>query len=223
MLRAGEPMPLRVRAYLARLSHPGLSCPKEQGRHSVRVFRTRARSRRSRSHSCPVIAEPELDLNGVLHALIERARYDLVIDYGQPPDPPLGQRIKSWAAAIVARAANARREETSKKENHSMNCQDHFYRNADPRLVNRRWFLEQCGVGLGAIALGDLLKGDGYAAGPEKKPWADDSAGSQGPSSRAQGQAGACSCSWPGRRAISRCSTTSRNWPGSTARFRRPS
>ncbi len=49
-----------------------------------------------------------------------------------------------------------------------MNCQDYLYRNADPRLVNRRWFLEQCGVGLGAIALGDLLKGDGYAAGPEK-------------------------------------------------------
>ena len=49
-----------------------------------------------------------------------------------------------------------------------MNCQDHLYRNADRRLVNRRWFLEQCGVGLGAIALGDLLKADGYAAGPDK-------------------------------------------------------
>src|SRR5262245_41987348 len=45
-----------------------------------------------------------------------------------------------------------------------MNCQDYLYRNADRRLVNRRWFLEQCGVGLGAIALGDLLKTDGYAA-----------------------------------------------------------
>src|SRR5271157_2699021 len=38
-----------------------------------------------------------------------------------------------------------------------MNCQDHFYREADPRQVTRRWFLEQCGVGLGAIALGQLL------------------------------------------------------------------
>jgi hypothetical protein len=38
-----------------------------------------------------------------------------------------------------------------------MNCQDHLYRNADPRQVTRRWFLEQCGVGLGAIALGQLL------------------------------------------------------------------
>jgi len=45
-----------------------------------------------------------------------------------------------------------------------MNCQDSFYRCADPRLVTRRWFFEQCGVGLGAIALGHLLQGEGYAA-----------------------------------------------------------
>jgi hypothetical protein len=45
-----------------------------------------------------------------------------------------------------------------------MNCQDYLYSNADPRQVNRRWFLEQCGVGLGAIALGQLMQRDGYAA-----------------------------------------------------------
>lgn len=42
-----------------------------------------------------------------------------------------------------------------------MNCQDRYYRQVyrqvDPRLVARRWFLQQCGVGLGAIALGHLL------------------------------------------------------------------
>ena len=37
-----------------------------------------------------------------------------------------------------------------------MNCQDHLYRHADPRQVTRRWFLEQCGVGLGAITLRQL-------------------------------------------------------------------
>ncbi len=37
----------------------------------------------------PGDAEPTLDLNAVLHALIERGRYDLVIDYRQPPQPPL--------------------------------------------------------------------------------------------------------------------------------------
>src|SRR5260370_15738204 len=38
-----------------------------------------------------------------------------------------------------------------------MNCQDHLYRNADPKLVSRRWFFQECGVGLGAIALSQLL------------------------------------------------------------------
>jgi hypothetical protein len=38
-----------------------------------------------------------------------------------------------------------------------MNCQDHLYRHADPKLVTRRWFFRECGVGLGAIALGNLL------------------------------------------------------------------
>src|SRR5579864_2270433 len=45
-----------------------------------------------------------------------------------------------------------------------MNCQDHYYRNADPKLVTRRWFFQQCGVGLGAMALGHLLREGGYAA-----------------------------------------------------------
>jgi Protein of unknown function (DUF1501) len=49
-----------------------------------------------------------------------------------------------------------------------VSCQDYLYRNTNRRLTNRRWFLEQCGVGLGAIALSDLLKGDGYAAGTDE-------------------------------------------------------
>ncbi len=38
-----------------------------------------------------------------------------------------------------------------------MNCQDHLYKNMDPKSVARRWFLERCGIGLGGIALGELL------------------------------------------------------------------
>lgn len=45
-----------------------------------------------------------------------------------------------------------------------MNCQDRLYRNADLRAVSRRWFLQQCGVGLGAVALGQLMRENGYAA-----------------------------------------------------------
>src|SRR4051812_41262922 len=45
-----------------------------------------------------------------------------------------------------------------------MNCQDYRYRGADPKLVARRWFLKECGVGLGAIALANLTAGMSPAA-----------------------------------------------------------
>src|SRR6478752_7231057 len=38
----------------------------------------------------------------------------------------------------------------------TMSCQDHLYRNIPPRSLARRWFLKECGVGLGSIALGQL-------------------------------------------------------------------
>lgn len=46
-----------------------------------------------------------------------------------------------------------------------MNCQDNFYRqlNRPAKEVSRRWFLQQCGVGLGSIALGSLMQQDGFA------------------------------------------------------------
>src|SRR2546426_3535554 len=45
-----------------------------------------------------------------------------------------------------------------------MNCQTHLYRGQNPMLITRRWFFEQCGVGLGAIALGQLFRQSGWAA-----------------------------------------------------------
>jgi len=51
-----------------------------------------------------------------------------------------------------------------------MNCQDHLYRNQDPKQVSRRWFIEQCGVGLGAMAFGHLLQTPGFAAGLQDAP-----------------------------------------------------
>jgi hypothetical protein len=45
-----------------------------------------------------------------------------------------------------------------------MNCQDHLYRGQDANLVARRWFFRQCGVGLGTIALGELLRDQARAA-----------------------------------------------------------
>jgi hypothetical protein len=45
-----------------------------------------------------------------------------------------------------------------------MNCQDHLYYGQNPREITRRWFFQQCGVGLGAIALGTLFRENGMAA-----------------------------------------------------------
>ena len=45
-----------------------------------------------------------------------------------------------------------------------MNCQSHLCRGLDPKLITRRWFFQQCGVGLGAIALGTLFRENGWAA-----------------------------------------------------------
>jgi hypothetical protein len=45
-----------------------------------------------------------------------------------------------------------------------MSCQDHLYRGMHPRDVSRRWFFQQCGVGVGAAALMHLMAEAGYAA-----------------------------------------------------------
>lgn len=45
-----------------------------------------------------------------------------------------------------------------------MNCQDHLYRHQDPAQRSRRWFLEQCGVGLGSMALAGLMADQSYAS-----------------------------------------------------------
>jgi hypothetical protein len=44
-----------------------------------------------------------------------------------------------------------------------MNCQHQLYKGQDPNLVTRRWFFRDCAVGLGAIALAQLLQENGWA------------------------------------------------------------
>ncbi len=38
-----------------------------------------------------------------------------------------------------------------------MNCHDHLYACSNPRVNSRRWFLKECGLGLGKMALASLL------------------------------------------------------------------
>ena len=46
-----------------------------------------------------------------------------------------------------------------------MNCHFSFHRNQHPTALSRRWFLKECGIGLGAVALHSLL-GDYAVAAP---------------------------------------------------------
>lgn len=46
--------------------------------------------------------EPTLSLNQLLHDLYERARYDLAIDYSQPPTPPLHDDDAAWARQLLS-------------------------------------------------------------------------------------------------------------------------
>jgi hypothetical protein len=51
--------------------------------------------------------EPMLDLGDLLHRSYDEARYDLRIDYGRPPDPPLPQETAAWAVECVGRGGAA--------------------------------------------------------------------------------------------------------------------
>jgi len=44
-----------------------------------------------------------------------------------------------------------------------MACHDSTYRGLSPQQISRRWFFEQCGVGLGAVALSELMGGTARA------------------------------------------------------------
>jgi Protein of unknown function (DUF4058) len=49
----------------------------------------------------PGDAEPVTDLNTVLRALYDRARFDLRLDYTKPPVPPLAEPDAAWARDLL--------------------------------------------------------------------------------------------------------------------------
>jgi hypothetical protein len=102
LLRGGKPMPLAI-------SHP------VESDYRILVSRgaTRPRAKlyafgvRQPIPAIPIPLSPKdpetsLELNTVLHALYERARFDLVLDYTNPPVPPLEEEDAAWARAIVS-------------------------------------------------------------------------------------------------------------------------
>jgi hypothetical protein len=100
LLRAGDPMPTvgpRVRSDYSILVSRGYRRPKADlipfsVRDPIPPFPLPLRRGES---------ELTVELGRVVHALYDRASYDLRIDYGRAPVPPLAQDDAEWARALV--------------------------------------------------------------------------------------------------------------------------
>ena len=101
LLRAGEPMPVIgppvVSDYRMLVSRGSRRPHAQLHAWSVR--------QRIPTFALPLLkgdAEPIVDLGAVLHALYDRARFDLRLDYTQPPVPTLTDDDVAWARSLVA-------------------------------------------------------------------------------------------------------------------------
>lgn len=100
LLRAGEPLPVigkPVRSDYRILVSRGSQRPKAQ----LYTFNLRQPIPTFPLPLLPGDDEPLVDLNVILHALYARARFDLRLDYTQPPAPPLGDQDAAWARALI--------------------------------------------------------------------------------------------------------------------------
>jgi len=100
LLRAGEPMPLRrktIRTDYRILVSRGATRP----RAKLFTFNVRQPIPVIPIPLLPQDVEPELDLGALVHALYDRARFDLRLNYSQPPVPPLSKGKMDWARTIV--------------------------------------------------------------------------------------------------------------------------
>ena len=94
LLRAGEPMPLErkpPRTDYRILVSRGATHPKAK----LSTFNVRQPIPSIPIPLLPEDDEPDLDLGAVLHALYDRARFDLRLNYAKPPVPPLRRRSRT--------------------------------------------------------------------------------------------------------------------------------
>ena len=100
LLRAGEPMPVigaQVKSDYRLLMSRGTHRP----RAVLIAFMLRQPIPAFTLPLLPGDAEPEVALNSILHDLYRRARFDLRLDYSQPPVPALSEADGVWAQALL--------------------------------------------------------------------------------------------------------------------------
>jgi hypothetical protein len=100
LLRAGEPLPMYVsqhddyRMIVSR--HHQRPCA------DVYLFSVRQPIPDIPIPLQPGEAEPVLSVNVLLHSLYDQGSYDLMIDYQQPPVPPLDESDRTWAEGLLS-------------------------------------------------------------------------------------------------------------------------
>jgi hypothetical protein len=100
LLRAGEPMPVigaQVQSDYRILISRGAQRP----RAALMAFALRQPIPAFTLPLLPGDVEPEVTLNRILHDLYRRARFDLRLDYTQPPIPPLSEADRGWAQELM--------------------------------------------------------------------------------------------------------------------------
>jgi len=100
LLRAGDPM-LVVGAQVQSDYRILVSRGMQRPRASLIVFMLRQPIPAFTLPLLPGDDEPEVALNHILHALYRRARFDLRLDYTQPPIPPLAEADAAWALELI--------------------------------------------------------------------------------------------------------------------------
>jgi hypothetical protein len=102
LLRGGKPLPITIAQRITSDYRILVSRAQARPRARLIAFGVRQPIPSIPIPLLPKDPEPALDLNAVLHALYERARFDLMLDYAKPPVPPLSKADAAWARDIIA-------------------------------------------------------------------------------------------------------------------------
>jgi hypothetical protein len=104
LLRSGQPFPFWIQGRQVQSDYRiVVSRAQHRSRADVYLFSVRDPIPDIPIPLRPGEAEPVLPLNQLLHTVYDRAGYDLIIDYLQPPAPPLAKEDMEWLKQLLQR------------------------------------------------------------------------------------------------------------------------